>query len=262
MDQQWSPRMSTHEPEDLVTSLDKADYLRQRMNPLPGDPIYLHLVDLRRCLGQFASDAPLTILDFGCGGSPYRSLFPNATYHRADYVAMAGIDFLVHPSGHVPEAPAETYDLVLSTQVLEHVGDPKIYLAEALRLLKPGGTLLLTTHGTYPDHGCPHDYWRWTSDGLHLELTRAGFQVRQIHRLTCGVRAVLFWLGQISFLPIEPGLSLKKLALRTLRRLCHASMGVANRLIDRLSMSSGQMTSHSGAALDFYVALLATATKT
>ena len=45
-------------------------------------------------------------------------------------------------------------------------------------LLKPGGFLVLTTHGLFGDHGCPYDFQRWTADGLRLLLERAGFQIK------------------------------------------------------------------------------------
>ena len=66
---------------------------------------------------------------------------------------------------------------MLSTQVLEHVPDPRAYLAEALRVLRPGGRMLLSTHGTFVYHPDPVDLWRWTCEGLRLEVERAGFEV-------------------------------------------------------------------------------------
>jgi len=39
----------------------------------------------------------------------------------------------------------ETYDLVLCTEVIEHIGDSQAALCEMHRVLRPGGTLLLTT---------------------------------------------------------------------------------------------------------------------
>jgi SAM-dependent methyltransferase len=61
--------------------------------------------------------------------------------------------------------------------VLEHVEDPRSYLAEAYRVLRTQGSLVLSTHGTWRYHPDPTDYWRWTIDGLRREITRAGFDV-------------------------------------------------------------------------------------
>ena len=132
------------------------EYLRERLYPQEEDFTYLHLADLRMALEAVRTDLPITILDYGCGGSPYRSLFPNAIYKRADYLqdGIDRLDYVLSEDSRVKESDNE-FDFILSTQVLEHVGSPAIYLAECFRLLKPGGTLYITTHGTYPDHALP-----------------------------------------------------------------------------------------------------------
>jgi hypothetical protein len=65
---------------------------------------------------------------------------------------------------------------VLSTQVLEHVADPALYLSECLRVLRPRGRLL-STHGIMVYHPDPVDYWRWTCAGLRRAVEDAGFEV-------------------------------------------------------------------------------------
>jgi SAM-dependent methyltransferase len=68
-------------------------------------------------------------------------------------------------------------DLVLSTQVLEHVVDPRRYLDECVRLLRPGGHLVLSTHGIMHLHRDPTDFWRWTCDGLDRIVREVGLEV-------------------------------------------------------------------------------------
>jgi SAM-dependent methyltransferase len=61
-------------------------------------------------------------------------------------------------------------DVVLCTQVLEHIPEPMAVLAEIRRVLKPGGTLLLSVPSIFPQHGSPGDYWRYMPQGLQWIL--------------------------------------------------------------------------------------------
>lgn len=175
---------------DIVSNLAADEYTRIRLYPDIQDYCYLHLTDLRLAMDKVATSDPLRVMDFGCGGSPYRFLFSGATYHRADFVDVPGRDFKVEEDSSVRGASSRDYDLVLSTQVMEHVANPENYLREAARLLKPGGKLVLSTHGTFPDHGCPYDFRRWTADGLRQIVGTSGFSDIHIFKLTTGPRAV------------------------------------------------------------------------
>jgi SAM-dependent methyltransferase len=173
-------------------------YILERLEPKFGDLAYLHLSDLLLALSPALKSAKGSLLDFGCGGSPYRSLFTGSIYHRADIPAgVDNIDFEIDRDSKI-DANNESYDVVLATQVLEHVPDPASYLKEACRILKPGGKLLLSTHGAFFDHACPNDFHRWTTDGLALEMRKAGFEIEKMQKLTLGARAV-FFLGENKF---------------------------------------------------------------
>lgn len=131
-------------------------------------------------LAGVSSIAQARILDYGCALRPYEGLFgPTVTYVGADLTGNPLADVFLEPDGTVPE-PDATFDLVLSTQVLEHVLDPEKYLLECFRLLRPGGSLVLTTHGLMYWHPDPGDYWRWTRDGLAKQVADAGFTVTDI----------------------------------------------------------------------------------
>lgn len=182
-------------PRDLI---DAETYVRSRLRPQPEDELYLHLADLKEALDAFSSIDEIKVLDYGCGGSPYRSLFPKAIYHRADYMEMKGLDYRIAEDATLPDVQKDTYDIVLSTQVLEHVRRPEDYLREARRVLRPDGKLILTTHGIFYDHPCPYDFRRWTADGLRLILQDAGFAKSEIWKLTTNKRA-LFLLADNSF---------------------------------------------------------------
>ena len=107
--------------------LAEAQYLKQRLTPQPGDVLYLHLSDLLIALRALVPKNLSMVLDYGCGGSPYRPLFGSCTYHRADLSGGNNLDFEYGPDAKLPSVMSG-YDCVLSTQVLEHVEDPGTYL--------------------------------------------------------------------------------------------------------------------------------------
>jgi SAM-dependent methyltransferase len=67
---------------------------------------------------------------------------------------------------------SESFDLIVSHYVLEHLREPGCFFRESFRCLKPEGLLVLTTVLLFQRHGSPNDYFRFTKDGL-LSLSRA-----------------------------------------------------------------------------------------
>lgn len=60
-----------------------------------------------------------------------------------------------------------SFDVVLCTEVLEHLHTPSKAIAEFRRVLRTGGLLLLSTRFIFPLHDVPGDYFRFTKYGLH-----------------------------------------------------------------------------------------------
>lgn len=121
-----------------------------------------------------------TVLDVGCGAQPYRRLFLNAT----SYLGIDTLDAKAHFGYEVPDTRYFTGDIwpvadaamdfILSTETLEHVPEPRKFLAEAFRCLAPGGVLLLTVPFAARWHFIPYDYWRYTPSSLEQLLSGAG----------------------------------------------------------------------------------------
>jgi SAM-dependent methyltransferase len=155
----------------------------ERRDPPRSDRHYLVLAPLAEQLRAEASRllagrTDARVLDLGCGGKPYLPVFAP---FAGRYV---GVDAAPGPQvDHVISAESlpfedESFDLVLCTQVLEHVQDPAAVLAEIHRLLRPGGAALVSTHGVFLYHPDPPDtdgdYWRWTHAGLRKAVRESG----------------------------------------------------------------------------------------
>ena len=97
--------------------------------------------------------------------------------------------------------PDACCDSVGCSEVLEHLPRPEDAVAELARVLRPGGTLVLSVPFLSRLHEEPHDYFRYTSHGLRVLLTRHGFDVREI----VATGSVFGFLGhQLSTLVVVP----------------------------------------------------------
>lgn len=88
--------------------------------------------------------------------------------------------------GHGVDQVADIHDLpvewrgrfssVLCSEVLEHVARPWVALPKLREVIRPDGWIVITTLTSFPIHGYPDDYWRFTESGMRLLLEDAGFR--------------------------------------------------------------------------------------
>lgn len=126
------------------------------------------------------------VLDAGCGDGRYKELFDWANYESADHCRIGKlyankITYICDLSSIPVES--KRYDLVICTQVLEHISEPKDILQELFRVLKPGGKLWLSSSFSYAEHEVPYDFFRYTQFGLKKLLSDVGFQIECIEPL-------------------------------------------------------------------------------
>jgi SAM-dependent methyltransferase len=155
-------------------------------------PNFLHrdywiLKSIRQALDAFVAQYGAELrggraLDLGCKDSPYRSIIESvgAKLLLADINPATSEVLPIDPISSAVPLPNASVDLILSTQVLEHVPEVGNYLSEARRLLRPNGLLFLTTHGTWYLHRGPTDMRRWTIDGLRYDVENCGFIVESV----------------------------------------------------------------------------------
>ena len=123
-------------------------------------------------------------LDLGCGSGPYHGLL------RQKAEMVVGCDwhpaapaFLVRGTADALPFSGDAFDLVLSTQVFEHVPDPLAVAREAYRALRPGGTMVLSVPQMVALHEAPYDFFRYTEYGVRHVLAEAGFRGVEIRPL-------------------------------------------------------------------------------
>lgn len=91
--------------------------------------------------------------------------FFSGDYAGIDMEAGSGVD-IVARADSIP-FPADTFMVVVCTEMLEHDPYPWRSLPEMARVLAPSGHLLLTTRGPeFPYHEYPGDFYRYTPDAI------------------------------------------------------------------------------------------------
>lgn len=136
-------------------------------------------------LAQYQSVEPLiqsyargAVIDIGCGYAPFKRVIQSIAviYHTLDVNPAVNADY-TEDVQRMYNVPSSKYDLALCLEVLEHVPSTKAALSEIYRILKPGGMLLLSVPFLSRLHNLPHDYYRFTVNGLNVALEEAGFEV-------------------------------------------------------------------------------------
>ena len=145
-------------------------------------------------LAKHASDAQT--LDIGSGNNQYGKYFPNRT--TVDIEQREGIDIDIIGDAHdLHMIDNESFDVILCTEVLEHLHTPAKAIAEFRRILKPKGTLILTTRFIYPLHDVPGDYYRYTKYGLEHLLQ--DFEIEELQEETNTVETLAVLYQRIGF---------------------------------------------------------------
>ncbi len=200
-----------------MTKLSKEDYLekskkyydkrfgdRELQTKKLTEEEVIRLARLQNIIAKFRSEKPensiFRILDFGCGRgwlsnamqafgdvtgvdlSPEAIISAKETYPQVTFLSLDA-------SSKEHDLIAESeFDLVFSSEVIEHVSEQLSYLQNAAKYLKPGGRLVLTTpNGDWKKHyffgerenwGQPFEFWLKPAE-LETLLQNAG--MKNIH---------------------------------------------------------------------------------
>lgn len=166
----------------------------------------------------------MRVLEIGPNGFPstYQSIINDSSItwdtldlrndHRLTYQALSEYSFPV---------PDNSYDIVLSGQVLEHVRKIWVWIKEVARICKKDGLIITISPVSWPYHEAPHDCWRAFPEGMKSLYDEASLQVifsawqsleaqhyrntipgRSPHDQPWGIQLVYAILGKVGF-PVE-----------------------------------------------------------
>jgi SAM-dependent methyltransferase len=99
-------------------------------------------------------------------------------YIGIDIVAGRGVDLICSAEDLLDRFGEESFDVVISTELLEHVRDWRKVISNLKRVCKAGGIILITTRSIgFPFHSYPYDYWRYEPEDMEEIFSDCEIQV-------------------------------------------------------------------------------------
>lgn len=173
---------------------------------------FLDIIDTNRAIiRKFIEKAAretkgnLNVLDAGAGEGSWRYLFQHANYKTQDNCVgekhwdYTHLDF----NCDITKIPCKSseFDVVILTEVLEHLPEPCLALKELNRVLKQKGKIYLTVTQGWAEHEAPYDFYRYTQYGLKYLLEKSGFRVEKVEKRGGYFKYISFRLWHIIVMP-------------------------------------------------------------
>ncbi|MDI1256447.1 MAG: methyltransferase domain-containing protein [Flavobacterium sp.] len=134
----------------------------------------------------------------------YRDTFPNAEVITSDVHNQFRPDYVF--DGHFIPFAAETFDMVLAAQVIEHTINPWLFCTELQRITKIGGLLQIEAPQTFPYHAEPYDFFRFTFTGMRSLFPECDVVKSEITEGSAAAVAVMisnYWINIATLKPIR-----------------------------------------------------------
>ncbi|ACA18586.1 Methyltransferase type 11 [Methylobacterium sp. 4-46] len=111
-------------------------------------------------------------------GTVYRDAFPqDIAYVGLDITAGPNVD-VVGDAHHLSRCVEGPFDFVFSIAVFEHILMPWKVALEMNKVMRPGGLALIISHGAWPLHEEPWDFWRYSKEAWRGVFNRhTGFEM-------------------------------------------------------------------------------------
>jgi SAM-dependent methyltransferase len=111
----------------------------------------------------------------------------DAVYIMSDF--QNGLDVNIVADAHTLTSTFETesFDAIIACSVFEYIQRPWIAAQEIAKLLKPTGKAFIQTHQSFPLHGYPSDYWRFSADALETIFGDVGLKGKGYYEFPCQI---------------------------------------------------------------------------
>ena len=134
----------------------------------------------RFALSYFRTEAFRDVIEISPGANPsvYCNLV-NDTKLRWETLGL-GSDARFSIKNSAPYAfpvPSESFDVLISGQVIEHVPIVWEWFRECTRVVRPGGIIITVSPVSWPHHPDPFDCWRIYPDGMRALCDYSGVEV-------------------------------------------------------------------------------------
>lgn len=141
--------------------------IRKRIKPSITDFSYLLTVNnliVFKVLLNLIKKVNFSVLDLGCGYKPFKFILgKNVKYIGADLSEKyAEPDVICDLNKNKLPFKDNVFDVVILSEVLEHLYNPFSVLAEAIRYVKPNGFIFISSPWAFPEHGEPYDFYRYS----------------------------------------------------------------------------------------------------
>jgi SAM-dependent methyltransferase len=131
-------------------------------------------VFVARSLGQAAAGlSGLRVVEVGARGlyGGYRAIADLhggvSEYVGVDIAAGPGVDVVCDAGELVNRFGPGSFDVVIATELIEHVRDYRTVISQLKGVCRPGGIVILTTRSRgYAYHAAPFDFWRFETDDM------------------------------------------------------------------------------------------------
>lgn len=120
-------------------------------------------------------------LDAGCGRQPFRNLIESLGYKYfgldVEQTPENSVDFISSFGEPISAGTTGTFDLILCTEVLEHVADWNNAFSNFRNLVNTDGYVVLTCPHLFPLHEEPFDFWRPTMHAVRYYAQKVGLEL-------------------------------------------------------------------------------------